>query len=182
MSHHSFLCHRLFVLIFGLWVLTVSASANPMTARNDNTNVTSEPQASSQVVATLRAGDQVQTIARRGMFWQVRTADGQEGFVAVTSLQRMSGNASNISQAIRQAAVENRDEADDITTNRMRTSVMGVRGLDEDESTAAAGDVRPNMRMVYRMEDRWVEMQRLRSLEQHLHTEVEQRMNMRYGH
>ena len=41
----------------------------------------------------------------------------------------------------------------DAANARQRSTVMGVRGLDENEETAFAGNVKPNLRMVYAMED-----------------------------
>lgn len=176
---------RLSLILISLSLALCSASAafaNPLAAKQDGTQVTELPQNGSQVIAVLQAGEVVQSVARKGMFWQVKLQDGKLGYVSVTRVQRHRGEAASLSQAIRQAAVEGREAGDDITTSRMRTAVMGVRGLDEDQDTAAAGNVKPNMDLVYRMEDRRVEQDRVGSLESRLQSEIEQRIRMRHGH
>lgn len=160
----------------------IPGSANPLSAKRNGTKVTELPENGSNVIVSLSEGDIVQSIARKGMFWQVKTEDGREGYVAVTTVQRHTGDKSTIANAMRRAVTEGREEGDDVSRKRMRTAVMGVRGLDEDEDTASAGNVRPNMPLVYKMEDRWVEAQRVESLDERLQAEIVQRMNMRYGH
>ncbi|MFW7380471.1 MAG: SH3 domain-containing protein [Oligoflexus sp.] len=156
--------------------------ANQLAAKKDGVKVTATPQANGELVATLAAGEAVDQVSRKGMFWQVKTADGKTGFVAVTLMQRQANDSATLAKAIRRAAADAREEGDDVTGNRMRTAVMGVRGLDEDEDTASAGNVRPNMDLVYKMEDRWVQAKRVRSLENRLQAEIQQRMKLLYGH
>jgi hypothetical protein len=50
---------------------------------------------------------------------------------------------------------------------------MGVRGLDESKDTAMAGNIRPDLRAVYRMEDRVVANTRVDRLEQLVLKEIE---------
>ena len=57
---------------------------------------------------------------------------------------------SGLSNILRQAVQER--VADGVSNSRQRSTVMGVRGLDESDEMAFAGNVKPNLRMVYNLE------------------------------
>ena len=50
---------------------------------------------------------------------------------------------------------------------------MGVRGLDENDDTAMIGNMKPNLRMVFAMEDRHVSPKKINALGEKILKEVE---------
>lgn len=147
-------------------------------AKKDGVKVTSEPSRSGSVLATLKKGDSLDAEGRKGMFWQVKLDDGKTGYVSVMAVKRGLGKAKGISDAIRAAAKEARDE-EDVSASRQRTAVMGVRGLDESDETQFAGNLKPDFDLVYRMEDRQISNKDITSLESRVQNEIMQRMKAR---
>jgi hypothetical protein len=171
-------------ILNGLWAIgafglfAVTASAAGLVAKKSGVKVTAQPKPGAEVVGTLGKGDAVQSVARKGMFWQVELADGNEGYVAVFHVKRQTGSSGGLSDAVRQAAQETREEGDDVSSTRMRSAVMGVRGLDESSNTALAGNVTPNLPLVYKMEDRKVASERVESLQQRIQHEIRKRIEL----
>ena len=62
----------------------------------------------------------------------------------------------------------------DIANNRTRSTVMGVRGLDETSEVKSAGNVRPQLRLVYEMENYFVAEKKINKLEDLVRKEVEE--------
>lgn len=106
----------------------------------------------SEVVGKLAKGEALESVERKGMFWQVKTKDGKTGFVSVLAVSHKADTGSNLSKAIKDVVKEGR-ATDETAETRARSAVMGVRGLREDDNMANAGAVRPNLRAVYAMED-----------------------------
>jgi hypothetical protein len=155
--------------------LTLAAESK-VSAKKDGVNVTAEPSKDSSVIVTLKKGDVVDAVERKGMFWKVK-ASGKDGYVSVLAVERQSGEASSIAKKIQSAATEGREAEDAAGAQRARSAVMGVRGLDETHEAAAAGNVRPNLRMVYVMEDRVVAPAKIKELENTIQREIEYRMS-----
>lgn len=106
----------------------------------------------SAVIAKLSKGDTVTSSERSGMYWQVKTKDGKAGFVSVLAVRAKADGSANLNDAIREAVKEGRGAAA-ADSGRSRSSVMGVRGLDDTSDTGMAATLKPNMMAVYAMED-----------------------------
>lgn len=144
-------------------------------AKKDGVEVLETADKGSKVLMTLKKGDAVESSERKGMFWQVKTPDGKSGFVSILGVTRKADSQNtSLSKAIRQASQDGRDEkADEVSAARSRSAVMGVRGLDESGETSFAGNVKPNYRMVFTMEDRMVSDKSLSSFGSEVMKEVE---------
>ena len=155
-----------------LWMST--ALGVSLAAKKAGVKVYSEATKSSSTVATLAKGDTVEGSERKGLFWQVKTSSGASGFVSIMDVKRLAGSGSgSIAQAIRAASEDGRGDGDEVENTRTRSAVMGVRGLDESSETQFAGNTKPNLRLVYQMEDRQVTKKSLRKLENQVMKELE---------
>ncbi len=151
------------------------AEAASVVAKKDNVPVLAQPSNGAKVITTLKKDQGVDAVERKGMFWEVKV-NGQTGYVPVVAVNRKAEEAqTSLAKAIRAAAQDGR-EADDSSSSRARSSVMGVRGLGESDQTAGAGNVTPNLRMVYQMEDRQVSQKRLDALAKSVNGEIEKKM------
>ncbi len=153
-------------------ILTQGLLAAPIAAKKDGVPVTAEPKKDATVLLELKKGETLEAEGREGMFWKLRLKDGKTGYVSVLNVQRQSGEASGLQGALREAALEAR-EAGEGENTRSRSAVMGIRGLDESAETAAVGTLRPDLRAVYRMEDRVIATQRVEAMENLVTKEVE---------
>jgi uncharacterized protein YgiM (DUF1202 family) len=106
----------------------------------------------SAVVGQLKTGEALAAVERAGMYWQVTTKDGKKGFVSVLLVKHKADADADLTKAIKSVVKQGRAD-DDSNDGRQRSAVMGVRGLAEDDDMANAGQVRPNLRAVYAMED-----------------------------
>ncbi len=131
-------------------------------AKQDGVKILQEAKKDAPELASLKKGESVEASERKGMYWQVKV-NGKDGFVLFTTVTRREGKPSALAAAIGKAAQESRD-MDAVKGARSRTSVMGIRGLDETSETSSAGNVSPNMRLVYNMEDRVVTKKRVERL------------------
>jgi len=129
-----------------------AAYAGQLEAKKGSVDVFAEASKKSTVIASLKQGQTIESLERKGMYWEVKTADGKTGFVSVFDVKKAESEPSTFSKAIRDATQEGRD-TDSVADSRSRSAVMGVRGLGEDDDTAFAGEARPNLRAVYAMED-----------------------------
>ncbi len=169
------LCSPVKIGLLGLiaWALPQMALAATVAAKKDGVTVTSEAKRDSAVIQELKKGDTVDAGDREGMFWKVKTKDGKAGYVSVMAVQRQGGEDTGLASAIRDEALKARQNNEGSETTRARSAVMGVRGLDESKDTAMAGNIRPDLRAVYRMEDRAVASARVDRLEQLVGKEIE---------
>ena len=143
-----------------------------LVAKRSKVKVKSKPKGG-DVIKVLKKGDQVESLGRKGMYWKVKVGGGKIGYVSVTKVKRQAGTSKGLAKAIRAAAKDGRDKSDEVVSARSRSAVMGVRGLDESEDTAFAGNVKPNLRMVYKMEDRPANLKKIDSLGNMVMNEVE---------
>lgn len=130
------------------------ALAAEVEAKKDGVEVYSEATNKSAVVSTMKSGDALPATERKGMFWQV-DVNGKPGFVSVLAVKHKPDVNSDLANAIK-SVVKDGHPGDESSETRARSAVMGVRGLASDDSAGNAGNVRPNLRAVYKMEDRTV--------------------------
>ncbi|MFK7872698.1 MAG: SH3 domain-containing protein [Oligoflexales bacterium] len=136
--------------------------------------VYSKPSKKSPVVQTLKKGDTLDSVEREGMYWQVKVK-GAIAYISITKVtHKVSKEEDGLAGAIREAVKQGRDE-NDAGNNRQRSAVMGVRGLDESEETAFAGNVKPNLRHVYNMEDVVLSRKDIKKHENMVFAELEKR-------
>lgn len=156
------------------WHVSMPAAAAPVAAKKDGVTVTAEPKKGAAVLVELKKGETLDASDREGMFWKVKTKDGKAGFVSVMAVQRQAGEEGGIQGALREAALAARQSGDGGGDSaRARSAVMGVRGLDESSETAAIGTIRPDLRAVYRMEDRSISDKRIDKIENLVAKEIE---------
>lgn len=162
----------------GLCFSMSALGAQLVEAKQDGVKVLKDASKGAGEVGTLNKGQTAEALDRKGMYWRVKLSGGQEGFVSFTAVNRKAGEASALSEAISAAAKDSRD-MDGTKSARTRSAVMGVRGLDESAETGSAGNVSPNLRMVYAMEDRVISKKRIEKLNELVQTEIQGRMNMK---
>lgn len=166
-----------FISLLTYLVLGISmpgiAIASSVSAKKDGTQVTAEPKKGAAVIRELKKGESLEAKDRSGMFWKVTTPDGKEGYVSVMAVQRAAAEESGIQKELHNAALEARASGDTGSSTRSRSAVMGVRGLDEKNDMGDVGNLRPDLKAVYRMEDRVVSVKRVNRLESLVFKEVE---------
>lgn len=162
-----------------LMALSTSLWAAPVAAKKDGVAITTEAKKDAPVIVEMKKGEVIEASDREGMFWKVKTKDGKAGYVSVMLVQRQSGEDSSLASALRDEALKARQNNDGSDSTRARSAVMGVRGLDESKETALAGNIRPDLRAVYRMEDRMIANNRVNRLEQLVQKEIENTQNSR---
>ena len=160
-----------FVLFFAF---SVQAFAGALEAKKDDVKVYSTAAKTGDVIASLKKGDVMEGKERKGMYWEV-SVQGKTGFVSIMEVTAKTSGNDNLSNALRSAVKESRDD-DEVKNARSRSAVMGVRGLAADDENKSAGNVKPNLRMVYAMEDFAVSSQKINELKQKVDQEIEFRM------
>lgn len=164
-------------VMISVLALSPSLWAAPVAAKKDGVAVTTEAKKDSAVLLELKKGEVLEAGDREGMFWKVKTKDGKAGFVSVMMVQRQAGDESGLASALRDEALKARQNNDGSDSSRARSAVMGVRGLDETKDTAMAGNIRPDLRAVYRMEDRNIASARIERIENLVQKEIENTNN-----
>jgi hypothetical protein len=177
MGHKVNVFRQLWLFLgLGLCLLAGSSGqAAELIAKKDAVKVHSEKSTKSPVVATLKKGEVVSTIKRAGMLWKVVTASGSEGYVKVFDVKIKASDNDGLVDAMRDAARSDGGDMDTVKSNRSRSAVMGVRGLDESSKTSFAGNVKPNFQLVDRMEGYRVSGAAIASLEERILKESELR-------
>ena len=170
--------NSLFALCFlgTLLIVNKEASAASVAAKKDGVQILSEAKKGANVLSELKKDEAIEAEDRSGMFWKVKTKGGKTGFVSVLNVQRLAEDDKGLQGAIREAALKARANNQDSDSTRARSAVMGVRGLDASDETAAVGQLRPDLKAVYRMEDRTLGKRRLEKLESLVQQEVENTM------
>ena len=162
------------VLAFTAFFTTSALLATPITPKSGEVDILASAARGADVIGKLAEGEVIEASERRGMFWQV-SFQGKEGFISVMAVQRQASQSSSLQRAISEAAAESRD-SDDVTNARSRSAVMGVRGLSDSGSVAEAGNVQPDVRRVFAMEDRQVNPEDVERLGELVFREVEHRV------
>jgi hypothetical protein len=159
-------------IVLGMGGVAYAGAA--VVAKAAGVQVFSEPSDKSPVVGTMNAKDSAVCGERKGMFWEV-TLGAKKGFVSILKVTRKTDDASGVAEALRQAAKDGRGGGEDVNAGRSRSAVMGVRGLGPSETASTAANVKPNLRMVYDMEDRVVGEAKMNDLANDIATEIEKR-------
>lgn len=139
-------------------------------AKKNGVKVYAEASKKATVLTTLKKGQSLDALERKGMYWKVKVS-GKEAFVSVFKVKKVN-DSSAIAEALKDAVKQGREEGDGANA-RARSAVMGVRGLDESDSSSFAGNVKPNLRMVYAMEDLLVTSDEITELENKVFDESE---------
>ena len=146
-----------FVAIATAMAMLVAAPAiyaGSVEAKQNGVPVTAAPDKAAAVVQTLKAGEVVETVERKGMYWQVKAAGGKTGFVSVMAVKvkASDSDSGSLAGAIQNAVQTGRSSSEGASA-RARATVMGVRGLDETNDTSYAANTRPNLKAVFSMEE-----------------------------
>ena len=149
--------------------VAVQAHAGIVEAKKDQVEVFSDAKKDSQVLLKLKKGEMLSAKDRSGMYWSVKTKDGKSGFVSVLAVNFKS-EGENLGESLR-AAVKQGRSSGPVEAHRSRSSVMGVRGLDVND-TADAGFARPNLKAVYEMEDHVTSEKDLEKISSSISTEI----------
>jgi len=164
---------------FSLLVLGLLAMAAPriyagsVEAKQNGAPVTAAPEKGAAVVQTLKAGEAIETVERKGMYWQVKASGGKTGFVSVMAVKVKASDSDggSLAGAI-QSAVQSGRSSSEGASARARATVMGVRGLDETNDTSYAANTRPNLKAVFSMEDSRVSAAQIESLSEKVFDEI----------
>lgn len=164
-----------FLKFFMAWIIPAVAFGGTLEAQKDNVEVYASAQKTAAVVAKLKKGDTISSGERSGMYWQVKTKDGKDGFVSVLAVRAKANEKADLNDAMREAVKKGRSSAT-ADGERTRTSVMGVRGLDNTSDTGMAASLRPNTHAVYAMEDFEIPKDRIERQAELVQAEIEGRM------
>ena len=158
----------------GALLIAVPLFGAALEAKKDDVKVYGTPAKTGETLSSLKKGQTVEGKERKGMYWEVVLDGGKTGYVSVLEVTAKTDSKSNLTNALRSAVKEGRQE-DEVANARSRSSVMGVRGLAADDENKSAGNVKPNLRMVYAMEDFTVSKQKIEDLKQKVEQEIEAR-------
>jgi hypothetical protein len=166
---------RLPVLALGLAVLPCIAWAGTVESQKDNVEVFSAPDKASPVLHKLKKGETINSGERKGMYWQVKTASGKDGFVSVLAVRVKTDEKVGLADAMREAVKKGRSQSA-ADGGRTRSSVMGVRGLDDTSEVGVAANLRPNLHAVYALEDFQVSEDKVKAQGELVFTEIESKL------
>lgn len=162
------------LLIVGLF--SVTAVGKTLTSKKDDVKVLDAANKDAKVLSVLKKDATVEASERKGMYWEVVLANGVKGYVSVMSVDiKKAEDNSTLSSALR-SVVQNRRNENDPSNNRERSTVMGVRGLDDSKETSFAGTVKPNLRMVYQMEGIVISKNKVAEIDKLVQDEIEKKM------
>ena len=164
------------VAVLAFLFFSSSVLAVTLQVKKNGVKVTEKANKSSKVLLTLKKGDVLTKLSRKGMYWKVKSDSGKVGYVSVMKVKRLASEESSISSSIRQVSKSSRPDEDQQAGARSSSSVMGVRGLAESDSNQYAGNVRPNMRLVFAMEDRDYSAKDINRIAIAVESEVEKKM------
>lgn len=163
-------------IVVGLVVGTPALKASTVESQKDGVEVYAAADKSSSVIQKLKKGEQLDAKERKGMYWVVKTSSGQDGFVSMLSVKVKSGENQGLADAMREAAKKGRSQSA-ADGGRARSSVMGVRGLDDTAEVGIAANLRPNFHAVYRLEDFEVPRDSFSVQGDQVISEIEKRVN-----
>jgi hypothetical protein len=132
----------------------VAFAAEALFAKVANVSILSRPDPKGPVLAKLEAGAEVVGLQKKGLYWQVKTADGTTGFVMMTLLStRSAAVGAQLSGAMRSLLTQKREGETEAGTARARSknAVMGIRGL-ASEDLSQVGNLRPNTQALEMLE------------------------------
>ena len=133
--------------------------ARTLVTKKNSAKIYKSPKKKPPSLVTLKKGEILNKIGpRKGAYWHVSYAQEKtntkiEGFIHFRSARLQRSKSSGIVKAITKDIQKNRNTTvDEPSLVRTRSAVMGVRGLSTSDDIDFAGNVRPNLRMVYTME------------------------------
>jgi hypothetical protein len=132
----------------------VALAAEALFAKVANVSILSRPDPKGPVLAKLEAGAEVVGLQKKGLYWQVKAADGTTGFVMMTLLStRSAAVGAQLSGAMRSLLTQKREGETEAGTARARSknAVMGIRGL-ASEDLSQVGNLRPNTQALEMLE------------------------------
>lgn len=163
------------ILLLSLMVAVDAFAKSVVEAKKKGVKVYAKADKKSDVISKMKKGEQLPASDRSGMYWQVTLSSGETGFVSVLKVKRKSIEDDGLASALRKAVQKERHTGD-AQNARARSAVMGVRGLDESKDLDFVGNVKPNLRMVYTMENFVVSNQQIENLGEKVFGEVEKRV------
>jgi hypothetical protein len=167
---------KFFMMCLGVVALASVANAGAVaTAKADGVQVFADAANGAAVIATLKANQSLPCGERKGMFWEVTAAGGKKGFVSILKVNRKVEESAGLVNAMSSVVTGGRAGGEDVNAGRSRSAVMGVRGLGPSETASTASNVKPNLRMVYDMEDRKVTEAQTTALGNDIASEIEKR-------
>jgi len=166
---------RMMVVLSALLLVTQVSLAGTLESQKDGVQVLSSPDKSSSVLETLKKGDKLSAGERKGMYWQVKTSAGKSGFVSMLAVRMKADENLGLVDAMREAVKKGRSQSAG-DGGRVRSSVMGVRGLDDTSQVGLAANLRPNFHAVYALEDFELSSERVISQGDLVIAEVEQKV------
>ena len=98
------------VTVLSFLLVNTAALATSLAAKKNGVKVTSEPKKSAKVIITLKKGEVVTKVSRKGMYWKVESKNGQVGYVSVLKVKRLASKESTISDSIRQVSKSSRPD------------------------------------------------------------------------
>lgn len=143
---------RIAVILSAFFTMAQASLAGTLEAQKDGVQVLASPDKSSSVLETLKKGDKISASERKGMYWQVKTGAGKSGFVSMLVVRMKADENLGLVDAMREAVKKGRSQSAS-DGGRVRSSVMGVRGLDDTSQVGLAANLRPNYHAVYALED-----------------------------
>jgi len=167
---------KILCLVAGLALLGLATQAlgAGVEAKKDGVQVYADATNKSAVVSQMKGGETLPSLERKGMYWQVKLPDGKTGYVSVLAVKHKAEGSTSLAKAIDSVVKEGRT-SDGAGSARARSAVMGVRGLADDDNMANAGNIRPNLRAVFRMEDRHVSQKHVQRLGDSVFKEIAQK-------
>ena len=165
------------VIIVAITMVPSGVFARDLMAKKDGVQVFSEPQKGSTVLTTLKKDESLSENGRKGMYWKVDLKDGKTGYVSVMKVKfKTKDSDTALSSALRDAVRQGRS-SDDASNIRNRSAVMGVRGLDESNEAAFAGNAKPNPRLIFQMENFVLEESKVELIGKLVEDEIEAKLN-----
>ena len=176
--------------IFQLWIIslflhTFHLKASFVKPKKDLVKIYKEPNKKSEIIGNFCIKDLKNTNKkclnkfnvletspkREGLYWKVLISKNKHGYVSILKVKKAKSHKTSSFTNILRDAVQKK-MSDTITNSRQRSTVMGVRGLDENEKVNSAGHVSPNLRLVNNMEKILINQNDLDALEEEIHTEL----------
>ena len=115
------------------------------------------------------------------MYWEVNLAQDQKGYISILGVKPAPAESGgSLAEAIRGAVQQKRDDSD-ASNMRARSTVMGVRGLDESDETQFAGNVKPNLVMVGNLEKFQVPQKQVDRIGDLVNDEIRRKLEKKTG-
>jgi len=164
------------VVVLGIAIYSPIIIAGMAESQKDNVEVYTSADKASPVIQKLKKGESLPAGERKGMYWQVKATGGKDGFVSVLAVRIKPDENQGLADAMREAVKKGRSESS-ADGGRARSSVMGVRGLDDTSEVGVAANLRPNLHAVYVMEDYEVSAERLAGQGDAVMAEIEKKLS-----